>query len=333
MAQLTIKHSFSAIHGTSSRCVTLYEIQVAVNGNIILGFTNHCDSTDLERRLCCVCNDLEGAFLDELMGRATHEMVAIWIFHHIRIAVDQVIVSGDGLTVAVDLSDYLQCNFESLLAQQKATRAFLFGDFDVAKKLLAEAIEKDPENFEARLIRGRVFRFTGEYELAVVDFTEVIRKRPQWSEGYRNMGNVLLFQNQYQKMIPYFQEAVRLAPYSSLAVNNLGYACGLLDRWEEAYHYCQQAIELNPDYYEAYIDLASACENLHKHSEAKHYRETAKQLEIHLNLNDPGRLLADPEDTLVLSSKTKMFPHDTCSPQKNDNLEGGNMRQSKAAKS
>lgn len=317
MAQLTIEHSFSAIHGTSSQCVTLYEIRVTINGDIILGFTNHCDSTDLERRLCRVCDGLEGSFLDEQMGRATHEMIAIWIFHHIRIAVDRIIVAGDGLTVAVDLSDYRRFNFESLLAQQKATRAYLFGDFDEAKKLLAEAIKQDPENYEARLIRGRVFRFTGEYEQAVADFQEVIRKRPQWSEGYRNMGNALLFQNQYRKMIRYFKEAVRLAPYSSLAVNNLGYACGLLNLWEEAYHYCQRAIELNPTYYEAYMDLASACDNLHKHSEAKHHRETAKQLENTLsNLEEHGPLLADPEDTLVLSSKTNMFPIGTCSPRK-----------------
>jgi len=296
MAQLMISRTFSAEHGTSSRHISHYEVQVMVSGEVILGFTNHCDSVLLECRLNAICADLENSYLDERMGRATHEMVAFWVFQHIGVVIDRVVVSGDQMTVTVDRHDFLRHNYDSVLCQQKATSAFLHGDLATAEVLLNEAIQKDADNEEAYFLRGRVYRYTGEYVKAANDFRKVIQLRPEWSEGYRNMGNMLLFQKKYEAMLPYFREAVRLAPYSSLATNNLGYAHGCVGQWEDAYYFCFRAVKLNPVYYEAYLDLACACENLERHDEAEHYRRIVSQLKSACS----GYQLADAEDKLTL---------------------------------
>ena len=149
MAELTISRTFSAEHGTSSRHITCYEVQVMVSGDVILGFTNHCDSVLLERRLDAICADLENNYLDERMGRATHEMVAFWMFQHIGVVIDRVTVSGDRIITTVDRNDFLRHNYDSVVCQQKATSAFLHGDLAVAKILLNEAIQKDADNEEA----------------------------------------------------------------------------------------------------------------------------------------------------------------------------------------
>lgn len=267
-----------------------------VSGDVILGFTNHCDSVLLEHRLEAICTDLENSYLDERMGRATHEMVAFWVFQNIGVVIDRVTVSGDRMIAVVNRHDFLRHSYNSVLCQQKATTAFLYGDLASAEALLNEAIQKDVDNEEAYLLRGRVYRYTGEWVKAADDFHKVTQLCPKWSEGYRNMGNMLLFQEKYEAMLPYFCEAVRLAPYSSLAVNNLGYAYGCVGQWEDAYHFCLRAVELNPVYYEAYLDLVCACENLERYDEAEHYRGIASQLES----DHSGYQLADAEDRLTL---------------------------------
>lgn len=296
MAELMISRTFSAEHGTSSRHITHYEVQVVVSGDVILGFTNHCDSTLLECRLKAICAELENSYLDERMGRATHEMVAFWFFRHIDVAIDRVIVSGDRMATTVDRHDFLRHNYDSVLCQQKATSAFLCGDFTTAEALLNEAIQKDVENEEAYFLRGRVYRYTGEYIKAIEDFRKVIQLCPEWSEGYRNMGNMLLFQKQYDAMIQYFQKAVCLAPYSSLASNNLGYAYGCAGQWENAYYFCLQAVELNSAYHEAYLDLVCACKNLKRFDEAEYYHGIA----LKLKSDYPKYQLADADDRLIL---------------------------------
>lgn len=308
MAKLMISRTFSAEHGTYSRHTTHYEVQVMVSGEVILGFTNHCDSTLLGHRLDAICADLENSYLDERMGRATHEMVAFWIFQHIGIVIDQVTVLGDQMITTVNRHDFLRHNYDSVLCQQKATSAFLNGELDVAETLLNEAIQKDIDNEEAYFLRGRIYRYTSKYAKAIDDFRKVIQLRPEWSEGYRNMGNMFLFQEQYETMLPYFREAVRLAPYSSLAANNLGYAYGCAGCWEDAYHFCLRAVELNPVYYEAYLDLACACENLERYDEAEHYRGICSQIKS----DRLGYQLADTEDKLLLYAE-KISPDDAYS--------------------
>lgn len=296
MSELLISRTFSAEHGTSSRHITHYEVQVMVSGDVILGFTNHCDAILLENRLDTICSSLENSYLDEQMGRATHEMVAFWIFQHIGVVIDRVTVSGDRMTTIVDRHDFLRHKYNSVLLQQKAISAFIHGNLTTAETLLNESIKNDTDNEDAYLLRGRVYRYKGEYVKAINDFRKVIQLCPEWSEGYRNMGNMLLFQKQYEDMLPYFCKAVQLAPYSSLAANNLGYAYICVGQWMDAYRFCLRAVELNPVYYEAYLDLVCACENLEQYYEAEHYRRIASQLKSDYS----GYQLADVTDKLML---------------------------------
>ena len=296
MACMTISKTFFAEHGTHQRRRSLYTIQIGVTGNIVLGYTNHCDSKILERKLEKICKELQDQYLDEKMGRATHEMVAVWILNQLGTLIDTVTVSADDIIVVVNKADLLKSEFNVILLQQKGIRSLMLGDFDGAERLFEEAINKDKNNAESYLLRGRVYRYTGKYRLAKDDFEVVIRLKPDWSEGYRNMGNILLFMKKYNDMVPYFVKATELAPYSSLAYNNLGYAYYCLESWDKALACSLRAVELNPNYYEAYLDIANIYDKLQNLEQAKKYKNIAKSLEKDANHNLSEYYIADNED-------------------------------------
>lgn len=295
MAEMIIKRIFKARHGTKEILQSDYEVQVTTRGPIILGFTNHCDSIRIEEKLDTLCLKLENCYLDDVMGRATHEMIGLWFFNHIGIDVDEISINSDGMLVKIHKEDYLRYNYESVLFQHKAMTAILKEKLSEAESLINLSIQRDTNNANSYLIRGRIYRYTQRFCQAASDFQKVISLCPQWSEGYRNMGNMALFLGEYDKMIPYFKKAVRLAPYSSLAQNNLGYAYKILKNYKQGYIYCHKAIELKPDYYEAHMDLSEICRALKLDEEAALHWSIGKKLQEKIKKT---LQIADPDDTL-----------------------------------
>ena len=296
MAEMIIKGLFKARHGTQKIIQSEYEICVVIRGPIILGFTNHCDSARIEEKLNKLCLSIEDCYLDDLLGRATHEMIGLWFFHHMGVQIDEISVNADDMQVKVGKEDYFCYDYESVLYQHKAMTAFLRGNLSESEKFINLSIQRDANNVNAYLIRGRIYRYTERYFQAASDFQKVISICPQWSEGYRNMGNIRLFLGDYGKMISYFEKAVQLAPYSSLAQNNLGYAYEVIKDYEKGYIHCCRAIELNPNYYEAHMDLADICKALHRDEEALLHQSIGQKLK---KQNKNRYQLADSEDTLI----------------------------------
>ena len=298
MAKMTITKHFTAKHGSKSIIQSDYEIGVSIRGPIVLGFTKHCDSISLENMLIAVCNELDGSYLDERMGRATHEMVGLWIYHRMGTMINQVSVNADGILVIISKEDYLAQNYEATLLLHKAMTAFLKENLQDAEKLINKSIQIDDQNVSAYLVRGRIYRYTERYEQAANDFCRVISFCPQWSEGHRNLGNMYLFLGEYEKMIPCFLEAVRLAPNSSLAHNNLGYAYEQKQEYTKAYFHCSNAVKLNPEYSEAHMDLSNVCKAMHRYDEAMLHQSIANKLMKQHPVHDRQYHLADTEGFL-----------------------------------
>jgi tetratricopeptide (TPR) repeat protein len=286
VASLKITSSFNAFHGTNKIIQCEYSISIIIRGEIILGFVKHLDSIVIVKKLEYQCALLAGCYLDEILGRATHEVIAMHFMNLFENVADEVVVIGDNMEVSVSQSDLQIYKYQSFSLLQKGIRAFMKCNFQEAYTILTKAIEKDGLNQQAYMLRGRVLRYMGEYHKAKEDFSHVIELDEKWSEGYRNMGNILLFQECYDKMMPYFDQAIKLAPYSSLAANNRGYAHILLGNYDAAISDCLRAIDLNPAYVEAHTDIATAYEKLGEVELAAKFRAVAEQIQVNHSTND-----------------------------------------------
>ena len=262
MASLYISKQFTALHGTTTPIEGCYSVTICVSGKLILGWVNHIDSSSIENALELHCKNLHGKHLDEELGFATHENIAMYFMNIFHKVAEKIILSESDLKVVITKDDWMQYSYFSYQATQIGIRKFRLGYLDDAEKHFSDAINEDANNPQPYLLRGRVYRYKGHYKKALKDFNMVIHIDSAWSEGYRNKGNALLFLERYDKMLPFFDIAVSLAPNSSLVANNRGYALFLLGRYNEALTECLRAIDINPDYSEAYLDAANAYERL-----------------------------------------------------------------------
>ncbi len=297
VASLKITSSFNAFHGTHKIVHCEYSISIIIKGEIILGFVKHLDSANLVKTLESQCALLANCYLDEILGRATHEVIAMHFMNIFENVADEIVVIGDNMEVSVSRSDLQTYRYQSFSLLQKGISAFLKCNLHESYNILTEAIEKDELNQQAYMLRGRVLRYMGEYHKAKDDFSHVIKLDEKWSEGYRNMGNILLFLECYDKMMPYFDQAIKLAPYSSLAINNRGYAQILLGNYDAAISDCLRAIDLNPEYVEAHTDVAAAYEKLGEVELAARFREAAEKIQNKHSTNENATYtIGDPED-------------------------------------
>ena len=282
MAELSVKKEFTAVSGSKTKTEKIFTVRITISGQLIWGFVDNCDSKQIEYELDSILKDIQGRYLDEIVGRATLENIAMYLFQKLKKNIFKIEVYEAESSISLTAEDCNNVNYEEYLLLQKAIHYFLVEDFDTAKNLLNRIIEMNKANKYAYYLFGRVLRYEKNYKAAIPYFKKVIELSPNSSEGYRNMGNMLLFLNDFSNMIYYFDKAIELSPTNSIALNNRGYAFLLQGKYEKAIADCSKAIELNPTYFEAYIDLANAYEGLGYIAESKRITELSKSIHEHL---------------------------------------------------
>ena len=93
---------------------------------------------------------------------------------------------------------------------------------------------RDPENAEAHLLRGLIFRAAGERGPAMKDFEAAKNKRPDLVEASIQLGAMKLEAGNALEAQPLLESAVKFAPQSALAHMNLGDCYRLLTRYADA---------------------------------------------------------------------------------------------------
>jgi tetratricopeptide (TPR) repeat protein len=262
MATLTIVGKFSAYHGSRTQRPDDFVVELDYEGPIVDGFIQGVSYTALRGNLDRVLEELEGKWLNEIIGRATKERLGEYVLYRVRATSPlrvRIVQQTQRLEASADEVDY--SDYQSLLQLSRAEGLIYMGRFDDALDCLA-GLEQG-QGAERHLdhiwhLRGRCLKYKKEYRKAAGEFGKILEHDPQNGEAHRNLGNLLYELGEHDQMVKHLDRAVELQPQSARCWNNRGYALQALERFEEALRDHTQAIELDPQYAEAYSDRAAA---------------------------------------------------------------------------
>ena len=133
MATLGIIKELAAEHGTRNVRKSDFKVEVLFEGNIINDFVAGIDYDHLASVIDNVVKDIDGKYLDDIVGRATNENIALYLAYQLReLPFSSIKLFEDGMYF-VDLpkSEVDMENYPSLL------------DFSRGKSLLMRERPKD----------------------------------------------------------------------------------------------------------------------------------------------------------------------------------------------
>ncbi len=269
MAKLSICTSFSATHGTASRTTSTFLIELHVIGAIHYDFVLDVDSKAVDEKLSAVLEKLQGGYLDEIVGRATVENVALYILW----SMPRLPVNGMGITVRncltnesveIDWSDMPSADYEYLLCYKLACSCLVRRIIPRARALAEECLRLQPDFVDAEVLLGRCFLASGKLDLAMVHFRALTNRNPICGEAWRNIGNIALCQNDFSSAKDALCRAVEIMPRSALACQNLGYLYMLKHEWRMAMRWLDSAITLDPEMWMAYKDRAKVYQSINE---------------------------------------------------------------------
>ncbi|MCA9487065.1 MAG: tetratricopeptide repeat protein [Candidatus Woesearchaeota archaeon] len=258
MAILGIVGNFSAKHGSRNIRTDPYSVEICFNGEIEDGFVNGIDHLMAKSSLEKTLLDLSNKYLDDIVGRATNEHIAQYIFYnllHLNPQKVKVIENGR-FYVEIEKSDMNINNYPINLSYEKARSLLFRGKIDEAEKELEKTLEIDRNFSKAYNLMGRCCREKNDFASALPLYEKAVELDADFGDAYRNIGNALYYLNRFNEMIPFFSKAVELMPNSALAVNNRGFAYQGLKEFGLALMDHKKAVELDPHYAEAHRDYA-----------------------------------------------------------------------------
>jgi len=256
MARLGILDNFTATHGTRCLREDMFGVEVIFSGKIRNGFVDGLDYDSPVSALRGVLSSMNGAYLDDIIGRATDEDIALyilfslrkWLPHSVRV------YEGNSKYVEVSPSDLDFNEYPSYLALSKAKSLLMRERPSDAIEELNQIISMNHDFADAYNLRGRCHKYMDRYDLALLDYMRALIINPDFGEAYRNLGNAYYYLDDNDQTIPVFTKAIELMPNSALAYNNRGFAYQKLEEFELAAQDHTKAIEIDPNYAEAYGD-------------------------------------------------------------------------------
>jgi tetratricopeptide (TPR) repeat protein len=138
-----------------------------------------------------------------------------------------------------------------------ATEMMRANETEAAAKLLAEAVERMPENAEAKRTLGIVIASLGRPQEALEHLTRAVDLDPAQPQAQNSLGAVLLSMGRVEQAEEHFATAARLKPDYAEAWYHRAIATAQQGKRNEAIAYLQEALRLRPDYPEARAQLDS----------------------------------------------------------------------------
>lgn len=175
--------------------------------------------------------------LDELQALEPHDPVAMALRAALLLEKGQTAEALDRMRDAVALLPSVS-NFQRLAQMEISS-----GNLEAARQTLDELLNRAPEHFGGRFLRGHVELLGGEPERAVEVFQSLAAESTNvgvWS----NLGLAQLLIGEYEAAAGSFRQARDQAPRRATIVMNLADALSLLGRKEEARQLYQETLEL-----------------------------------------------------------------------------------------
>jgi eukaryotic-like serine/threonine-protein kinase len=117
-----------------------------------------------------------------------------------------------------------------------------------AQKLLEQAVQLDPKNFDAQFQTARLFTLRKNFPAAIEHYQAAMQINNQVPEIPFNLGFIYLNQGDYDLAIKYYESCRALSPpYQDEVLTNLGIAFLKKNNPTQAQTYFKQAIGLNPN--------------------------------------------------------------------------------------
>jgi len=149
-------------------------------------------------------------------------------------------------------------------------------DFDGALALLKGALEKNPEDINARYLLGLSYARKNMYPEALAALTQVIQSSPKFPPAYFELAVCYQQQNELDKALELYQKTMELDPNNADAAFNSGLILFGQNRMDEALVLFEKALSLRPDD-PVYLEMAGRCYiNQAKFEKALEYLERAK---------------------------------------------------------
>ena len=280
MAILGIFEEFEATHGSRQVRRDNFTIELIIDGLIQNGFVSGIDYLTPKRRLGEVISTLAGQYLDDIVGRATNENIALYLMFNLRdLPIQSLkVMEGAKTYVKVSMDEFDVERYPAQLSYNLGNSFLLRENPEKAREFLTRAIALDNNFVEAYNLRGRCSKYLDDYRRALDDFLAAVRINPNLGEGWRNLGNAYLNLKRFDEMMPAFNRSVELMPRSALAINNRGYAYFVMENFELALKDHESAVQIDPCYAEAHHDKAMALRVLGRHEEAQASLDTSETL-------------------------------------------------------
>ncbi len=135
------------------------------------------------------------------------------------------------------------------------------GNFNEAKKILSNLIQKNPSNSEYHRIFGQILSEEGGQEEAINSLIDALKWNPKNSFALLMMGNIFAkYKNDIETALKYYDQAVKINPKDNIAINNIGANLMQQGKLKQAKRYFQDALRINPNYPNTHYALSLASE-------------------------------------------------------------------------
>ncbi len=153
------------------------------------------------------------------------------------------------------------------------------GKLDLAKDLLADLVQSDPQNREALLHLGMCYSELGNHEKAVLTLSECVKHHPDCSNAHVALGyaHSMLLNNKEAKED--FLKALEIDPANNYALRNLGNLYGKEKDYERAVECFEKVFAADPTDQHLAYGIGYACFHAGKYALAEKYLIAAIDLD------------------------------------------------------
>ena len=143
---------------------------------------------------------------------------------------------------------------------------------------LSTVIEMNPDDAQARMLRGTVYATKGMLNEAIADFRTVIKQNPDLPQAWRDLGRALAFQGDYPAAEDAYKRALALHPEDIEVCVDLAAVLIEMDRCTEAVTLLQDVVREVPNHGRTRTNLGLALYKLGEHEKAVDELRTAARL-------------------------------------------------------
>lgn len=139
---------------------------------------------------------------------------------------------------------------------QTAELLFFNGNPDAAIKAFEDALDIDPNQWEAHLSLIHLYAQKPDYPKAIFECHEVLKKKPKHKDVHLILGNLLRAEGKYDQAFEHLDKALSFGADSALANNARGFGLLQQGKFEEAEKAIRAALDKKKVFPDAHLSLA-----------------------------------------------------------------------------